>query len=173
MNTLHAPLTESEIKLLPLRVWNSNGTTYAEFLAYKDARVDVRRLNETYGDSWEVDVEPIVTDSLVFFKVSLTINGTRRSTVVGAPVSSITDENAVKALVSDGLKRAGFLWGIGLELYDFPRIIIRVPNEYVYESKNGNPSIKDRFLRELRLELNEDGTVRVFHKENMLFEGRR
>jgi len=102
---------------------------YATILAYKDARVDMERLDNVVG----------------------TLNWTRRHTRENhnCIVSIFDSENnqwvskedtgtesnteAEKGLASDSFKRACFNWGIGRELYDFPLIQIELAEHEVWQ----------------------------------------
>lgn len=100
----------------------------ALLLLYKDSRYDMAVLDEEYGPcGWSVDYKEIkgclyctisVWDGQHSQWVSKTSNGTE------------SNMEAQKGEASDALKRAGFLWGIGRELYTAPQIYVSLnPNE--------------------------------------------
>lgn len=121
---LSKPLAISEIDF---RVQSINKGGYATILAYKDARVDINRLNSVCGllgwqrshtrdnkncivSVWDVDNK---------HWVSKEDTGTESNT------------EQAKGLASDSFKRACFNWGIGIELYDFPLIKLKLnPDEF-------------------------------------------
>ena len=101
----------------------------ALLLAYKDARVDMSILDETVGPmNWQNQYK---RDSNGVLQCGIGIkdesglwtwkwsNGTE----------SMTEKE--KGEYSDAFKRAGFMWGIGRHLYDFPNLFIDLEdNEY-------------------------------------------
>ena len=94
-------------------------TNYSvSILLYKDARCDMRILDETVGpENWQRNHE--VINGNLFCNVGiLTENGWVWKQDVGT--ESYTE--ATKGEASDSFKRACFNWGIGRELYTAPRI---------------------------------------------------
>lgn len=114
---LSKPLKDSEIELRIGSTFKDKGFT---LLAYKTARVDVDRLNSVFGLYWSNDFELNTKDQLIG-KISI-FDGDRWVTRCDVGVESFTEE--IKGNFSDAFKRAGFKWGIGKELYDFPFIWI-------------------------------------------------
>lgn len=116
---LQAPLQAHEIDF---RVQSINKGGYATILAYKDARVDINRLNSVCGRlGWErshsrdnKNCTVSIWDKENNHWVSKEDTGTESNT------------EAQKGLASDSFKRACFNWGIGIELYDFPIIQIKL-----------------------------------------------
>lgn len=124
LNLLSAPL---EIGQIDFRVQSINKGGYATILAYKDARVDMQRLDAACGAlGWKREH----------------VNGNHNCIVLiwcddkGQWVSKEdtgTESNTEqqKGLASDSFKRACFNWGIGRELYDYPLIQIKLnQNEF-------------------------------------------
>ena len=105
----------------------------ALLLAYKDARVDMSILDDVVGvGKWKNDYKrdtkgvlqggiAIKFDDEWVWKWS---NGTE---------SAMEKE---KGEYSDAFKRAGFMWGIGRHLYDFPNIFVKLTDNEWYD-KNG------------------------------------
>ena len=94
-------------------------TNYSvSILLYKDARCDMRILDETVGpENWQRNHE--VINGNLFCNVGiLTDSGWVWKQDVGT--ESYTE--ATKGEASDSFKRACFNWGIGRELYTAPRI---------------------------------------------------
>lgn len=125
---LTEPLNADEIEF---RILSINKGGYATILAYKDARVDIRRLNKCVGFlNWKrkhtrdnKNCVVSIYDSEKNEWVSKEDTGTE----------SYTDKE--KGLASDSFKRSCFNWGIGLELYDYP--VISVP---LKKSESGDRS---------------------------------
>lgn len=128
LNDLQKPLTARQIDF---RVQSINKGGYATILAYKDARVDMQRLDEVCGPlNWKRDHTRDNHNCVVSIWckdkgewVSKEDTGTESFT------------EAQKGLASDSFKRACFNWGIGRELYDYPLIQVKLnQNEFKIEN---------------------------------------
>ena len=96
-----------------------NGLT---LLLYKDARTDMRILNETYGNGYWQRTHEVINGNL-FCNIEVwndKINQWVKKQDVGT--ESFTEKE--KGEASDSFKRAGFNFGIGVELYTSPFIWI-------------------------------------------------
>lgn len=131
LKKLNAPLP---IESVDFRVQSINKVGYATILAYKDARVDMNRLDEVVGClNWKR--EHIVIDGSMYCRVSI-YNEATKEWIYKEDVGTESMADKEKGLASDSFKRACFNWGIGRELYDYPRIQIKLlKNEF--EDKNG------------------------------------
>lgn len=153
---LTQPLNKDEVEL---RIGNTNQSGFS-LLAYKTSRTDVNRLNKVFGINWKNrhfydDKENICCEILVK-EVEEWIG---RSDV---GKESYTEKE--KGSYSDSFKRAGYRWGIGVELYKSPFIWVRwimkkntkdkyIPVDFYssnlsvskYEVKNGTPSFEIRY----------------------------
>ena len=127
LKKLSEPLS---VKQIDFRVQSINKVGYATILAYKDARVDMQRLDDVVGPmNWRREhcrdnhncVVSIWDDSKNQW-VSKEDTGTESNT------------EKEKGLASDSFKRACFNWGIGRELYDYPSIQIKL-NQNEFEVK--------------------------------------
>jgi hypothetical protein len=130
MKELSKPLPISSIDF---RVQSINKGGYATILPYKDARVDMQRLDEVAGPlQWKREhtrdnkncIVSIWSDELKQW-ISKEDTGTESNT------------EQAKGLASDSFKRACFNWGIGRELYDYPIISIKLLDD---EIKDGKPT---------------------------------
>ena len=110
---------------------------YCILVAYKDARVDQNVLDRVVGkENWQVkyrrDEKGILFCSVGINNVGEWIwkesNGTE----------SFTESE--KGEASDAFKRAGFMWGIGRCLYNFPEIKLQLMDKEWYE-KDGKIKI--------------------------------
>jgi len=142
LNKLSEPLTIDQIDF---RVQSINKGGYATILAYKDARVDMQRLDDACGPlNWKREhvnnnancIVSVWNDSNCQW-VSKEDTGTQ----------SNTEAQAQKGLASDSFKRACFNWGIGRELYDYPQIQVKLNgNEWRLndqkKDKWGNPKVE-------------------------------
>ena len=153
---LSRPLDISDIEF---RVQSINNAGYATILAYKNARVDMSRLDEVVGPmNWQRKHELI--NGKLFCHVGL-YNDMIDQWVWKSDVGTESMTEASKGESSDSFKRACFNWGIGRELYEYPFISIKL-KEHEWDTKSGRPKqtynlkIKDwRWYSEF----NEKGSV--------------
>ena len=90
-------------------------------LLYKDARCDMRILDEEYGpDRWQCEYSE--HKGTLFCKVGVLTDG---GWVWKENAGSPSNMEAQKGEASDAFKRACFLWGIGRELYTAPFIWVK------------------------------------------------
>jgi len=137
---LNDPLKISEVDF---RVQSINKGGYATILVYKDARVDMQRLDDVVGIyNWKREHTRDNKNCIISLwdeKKSQWISKEDTGT------ESMTEKD--KGLASDSFKRAGFNWGIGRELYDYPQISIKLTSDE-WELKDGRP--KQKFGLKLR-----------------------
>lgn len=110
------------ISSIDFRVQSINKGGYATILAYKDARVDMNRLDEICGvENWKREHSRDNKNCMVsIWDESKSVWVSKEDT----GTESNTEEE--KGLASDSFKRACFNWGIGRELYDYPVISIKL-----------------------------------------------
>jgi hypothetical protein len=111
---LRRPFTPAAVKFKVQATWPGG----ALVVSYIDARLVMDRLDMVVGENWEPAYEP--TNSGLMW-CHLTVCGITRRDV---------GEGTGKGLVSDSLKRAGVLFGIGRSLYAVPKL-------RVYENDRG------------------------------------
>ena len=91
-------------------------------LLYKDARVDQRILDETFGPmNWQRSHQTI--EGRLYCTISVW-DADKSAWVSKQDVGTESNTEAEKGLASDSFKRACFNWGIGRELYTAPFIWI-------------------------------------------------
>lgn len=118
---LNTPLTINEIDF---RVQSVNKGGYATILAYKDARVDMNRLDAVYGvDGWQKKYDLI--DGKLFCSVGV-YSEKLKQWIWKQDVGTESNTEKEKGQASDAFKRACFNLGIGRELYDYPLIQIQL-----------------------------------------------
>lgn len=140
---VEAAKTSKEIPLLTardveLRVGSlDKDGKWVTLLVYKDARIDMRILDEVYGPTnWKR--EHAVIDGQLFCTVSIWDNA-KGMWISKQDVGKESKTEAEKGRASDSFKRACFNVGIGRELYDAPFIYIKLnPSE---TAKNGKGMI--------------------------------
>lgn len=115
------------------------GDKWCTILLYKDARVDMRMLDEVFGPSNWKRTHELINGNL-FCTVS--IWDSEKNEWVGKQdvgVESYTEKE--KGQASDAFKRACFNWGIGRELYSAPTIFISLSED---DYKNGKLATRFR-----------------------------
>ena len=124
---LSKPLTKNDVELRTGSV-SSKGIT---LLVYKTARTDVNRLNEVCGTKWNnrhfYDTQGLLCCSIGIYDDDL------KQWVFREDVGTESFTEKEKGHYSDSFKRAGFRWGIGVELYNSPFIFLSWATE-----KEGN-----------------------------------
>lgn len=137
LNKLSEPLGIDQIDF---RVQSINKGGYATILAYKDARVDMQRLDSVCGPlNWTRQHKDANRNCIVSVWNEKTCQWISKE---DTGTESMAD--AQKGLASDSFKRACFNWGIGRELYDYPIIQVKLSdNEWRLDDKKkdnwGNP----------------------------------
>lgn len=114
---------------------------YVSLLLYKTARTDAQLLDETYGPfDWQNDYK--VIDGKMYCGIGIINNNGEWVWKWNCGTESNTE--AEKGQASDALKRAGFVWGIGTELYSAPRILIW-PDKCNIDDAGGKKRCYDTF----------------------------
>lgn len=129
---LQKPLEMSDIDF---RVGEVRGSTdaFATILAYKDARVDMNRLDEVTNGLWQNKYE---RDSKGVLQCGIGIKIGDEWVWKWSCGTPSTFEKE-KGEYSDAFKRAGFMWGIGRELYDYPTILVRLEKDEAVKGNDG------------------------------------
>lgn len=91
-------------------------------LLYKTARVDRAILDETFGDLWQNDFKTI--DGKMYGGIAV-YNKDLKEWLWRWDCGTESQTEAEKGQASDCFKRAGFKWGIGIELYSAPFIFVK------------------------------------------------
>lgn len=111
----------------------STQNNVAQLLLYKTARTDAAILDETFGQfNWQCTYSEIKGN--LFCTISVRDPNTNEwisKSDCGAE-SNIEKE---KGEASDAFKRAGFKWGVGVELYSTPRIKIPIEESDMYNGR--------------------------------------
>lgn len=132
---LTKPLT---IKEIDFRVQSINNGAYATILAYKNARVDMQRLDDCIGAlGWKR--EHIRDNKNCIVSIW---DEKKNQWISKEDTGSESMADAQKGLASDSFKRACFNWGIGRELYDYPAIQFKLNADEVAETGSQRPKYK-------------------------------
>lgn len=118
---LNTPLTTEEIEF---RVQSINNGGYATILAYKDARVDMNRLDAVFGVGFWQRKHNLINGNL-FCSVGIW-NKEINQWVWVEDVGVESNAEKEKGQASDSFKRACFNLGIGRELYEYPTIQVKL-----------------------------------------------
>ncbi len=130
---LKRPLSIGDIDF---RIQSINRGGYATILAYKDARVDMNRLDEVVGVGyWRRDYK--VIDGRLYCGVAI-YNEKISDWIWKWDVGTESMTEKEKGQASDAFKRACFNFGIGRELYDYPLIQIKL-NQDEFSTDGGRP----------------------------------
>lgn len=127
-------LTASEIECRVAQVTASG----CSLLLYKTARVDRAILDETYGELWQNDFKTI--DGKMYGGIGI-YNKELNEWLWRWDCGTESQTEQEKGQASDCFKRAGFKWGIGIELYSAPFIWVNVETEQF----NGKYRMKNRY----------------------------
>ena len=117
-----------------------NGRVGAVLLLYKNARVDMKILDEVFGPmNWRRTHE--VVNGNLFCNIDLW-DDTKKEWVRKQDVGVESNTEKEKGQASDAFKRAGFNVGIGRELYTGPFIYVELSdNEYYSDGQNGRKEV--------------------------------
>lgn len=119
-----------EIEDIDFRIQSINKGGYATILAYKDARVDMRRLDLVCGpENWQRDHKELKGN--IYCGVGIKFES---EWIWKWDCGSESFTEKEKGESSDSFKRACFNWGIGIELYNFPVIQVKLNENEVIKS---------------------------------------
>lgn len=111
-------------------------------LLYKDARVDMKLLDEVFGYmNWKRSHE--IIDGNLYCTISIW-DENKKEWVSKQDVGTESNTEKEKGQASDSFKRAGFNWGIGRELYTAPFIWVK-PFEGEITGNNGRFQTRTKF----------------------------
>lgn len=126
------------IDSIDFRIQSINNGGYATILAYKDARVDMQRLDDVVGcTNWKREHTRDNKNCIVSIW-----DEDKKQWVSKEDVGVESNADAQKGLASDSFKRACFNWGIGRELYDYPIIIIKLNSDELQETGKDKPKYR-------------------------------
>lgn len=121
---------------------NKTGAVGVTILLYKDARVDMRMLDEVVGAmNWQRE-HKLIGDRL-YCTVSI-YNSENGQWISKSDVGIESNTAKEKGQASDAFKRACFNWGIGRELYSAPFVYIQL-DKSEYSERNGKLTSNAKF----------------------------
>ncbi|MBR2715648.1 MAG: hypothetical protein IKB73_05530 [Ruminococcus sp.] len=134
------------VKDVELRVQSVNKNdygAYAQLLLYKNARVDMRVLDEVFGVmNWKREHTEI--NGNLFCTVSVW-DDEKGQWISKQDVGTESNTEAIKGQASDAFKRSCTCIGIGRELYSAPTIRIKLDDKEVSLGQNGKPRTYAKF----------------------------
>ena len=123
------------IQSIDFRVQSINKGGYATILAYKDARIDMQRLDEVCGAlNWKREHTRDNHNCIISIW-----NEETKQWISKEDTGTESNTEKEKGLASDSFKRACFNWGIGRELYDYPVIQIKL-NDNEFDKATNKPT---------------------------------
>ena len=149
------PIPINDIEFRVERILEYNNAVYGILIPYKTARIDMLRLDlicTPFGwqNEYKRDSKGVLQCGIGIFNDTEWIWKWSN----GKP----SQYESEKGEYSDAFKRAGFMWGIGRELYDFPRIRVSL-NDKEFLFKDGKYKASAYFRpSEWDWEINQDGT---------------
>ncbi len=118
---------------------NKAGKVGAVLLIYKDARVDMRILDQVFGSmNWQRTHE--VINGNLFCNIDIW-DETKKTWIRKQDVGVESNTEKEKGQASDAFKRAGFNVGIGRELYTAPFIYVELMDSEYYVERQGQKEI--------------------------------
>ena len=129
-----------DVRVAQTNIYNNNGQQVVKvnLLLYKDARVDMKILDELFTPMGWKRTHKLIGDRL--YCCVEVYNPETKEWICKEDVGVESNTEAEKGQASDSFKRACVNWGIGRELYTAPKITIELnENEY---TKDQNSRIK-------------------------------
>ena len=164
---LSAPLGAEDVEF---KIGTVSGGKGFSLLAYKTARADTKRLNDVFGLGWTNryfydDKQLLSCEISVLDKES---GQWVSRTDIGMPSMS----EGEKGSYSDAFKRAGFKWGIGIELYRFPFIWVNWDQWEEYKGKQRPKffNVDDVSIDEYEVENGRPVKLKISIKGNIVYE---
>lgn len=155
----HLEKEEIECRVSQIKDYKKNGkdAAFCQLLLYKDARVDQRLLDETFGPfNWKRE-HHLIGDRL-YCTVSVW-DSEKKEWVSKQDVGTESYTEKEKGQASDSFKRACFNWGIGRELYSAPQITIFLEDDE-WKHNNKGALVLNRITFEVaRIEHDKAGNI--------------
>lgn len=128
-------LTKDDIDVRVAQTSNYDGKVKVSLLLYKDARVDMKILDELYTPMGWKRTHRLIGDRL--YCLVEVWDKEKKEWVGKEDVGTESNTEAEKGQASDSFKRACFNWGIGRELYTAPKITIELSDKEWTKDNNG------------------------------------
>ena len=136
-------LTKHDIDVRVSNVTDNNGVIKVMLLLYKNARVDMKILDELYTPLGWKRTHKMIGDKMY---CSVEVWDEKKGVWVGKEdVGTESNTEAEKGQASDSFKRACVNWGIGRELYSAPRIYVTLNQGEFYYDRNNRLKVSATF----------------------------
>ena len=167
-------LSKEDIEARVAQTVERAGEVKVSLLLYKNARVDMKILDELYGPFGWKRSHKLLGDRL--YCVVEVWDPDKKEWIAKEDVGVESNTEAEKGQASDSFKRACVNWGIGRELYTAPRIVITLGKDEYTKRQNGTIQVwasfsvseisyneEDRTIQALTL-VDKSGAVRYEYK---------
>lgn len=133
---------EIEVRVQEIKP-SAKGHWYVSLMLYKTARTDMKLLDEVFGSmNWQNRYRSI--DKKMYCEIEVW-DDEKKCWIHKENVGTEANMEAEKSEASDAMKRAGFLWGIGRELYTPLQIKVYEPYVNVIKVDDKKGKTYDRF----------------------------
>lgn len=128
-------LQKEDIEVRVANTTTAGGTVKANLLIYKNARVDMKILDELYGPMGWKRTHRLIGDRL--YCLVEVWDKEKKEWVGKEDVGVESNTEAEKGQASDSFKRACFNWGIGRELYTAPKVSVELGEKEYSKDTSG------------------------------------
>ena len=136
-------LTTEDIDVRVAQTITNNGEVKVSLLLYKDARVDMKILDELFTPMGWKRTHKLIGDRL-YCQVEVW-DTEKKEWICKEDVGTESNTEAEKGQASDSFKRACVNWGIGRELYTAPRITVTLNDKEYSKDQNGRIRVYAQF----------------------------
>lgn len=134
---------EIDVRIAQTKKNEKTGIIKADLLLYKDARCDMRILDELFTPfGWRRSHKEI--GGRLYCQVDIW-DAEKKEWISKEDVGTESNTEAEKGQASDSFKRACFNWGIGRELYTAPKIKIELNASETWAKNNGGIGVYTTF----------------------------
>ena len=128
-------LSAEDIDVRVAQTLGGNNAVRVNLLLYKNARVDMKIMDELFTPMGWTRTHKLIGDRL-YCQVAVW-DAEKKEWICKEDVGVESNTEAEKGQASDSFKRACVNWGIGRELYSAPRVVVELnENEYTRDQNN-------------------------------------
>lgn len=145
LSDLGKMLEVHHIEFMPKKIFQYKDSVYAQILAYKNARTDMEILDDVVGpENWQNDYK---RDSKGVLQCGIGVWSDIRKDWIWKWSNGVPSQfEKEKGEYSDAFKRAGYMWGIGRCLYEFPKMRVQLQDRE-WKEKPGGGVMATGFLK--------------------------
>lgn len=144
-----------DVRVAQTNIYNTNGQQVVKcsLLLYKDARVDMKILDELFTPMGWKRTHRLIGDRL-YCAVEV-FDKTSGQWICKEDVGTESNTEAEKGQASDSFKRACVNWGIGRELYTAPRISVTLKDKEYQRGQDGKIKVYATFkVKDIQYDIN-------------------